>query len=320
MAPRNSSTKFFKSEKNNYNSNGDSRLMSSAYDQSSPYSQTAYVMPTTRVRRTAGTALMNPMYQTLQNIGDTEVTRPDGSRVLSLTRTSGKNKENLAQRFRDLLMEAYTKPKRSYETQARMNIMAKPKTAAEYQRLSDAITFMGNMMGDNNRGYLQGKASPPIKPGPTRGSSAMKRMSKADEERWSPGRSGKKKSVGFLTNMGNVVPNYKIRYPVKNDRFDIRDERGRAENFNAQDWANAAGLMEYINTLQGGGKSFEQDNESLGNYQYGNPSILNGMREISYPEYQNKKLPQGLVRGRTFYGLPGGRSGRGVGTAKRYSK
>ena len=166
-----------KAEKNYYDSNGDSRLMSSAYDQSSPYSQTAYVGPTTRARQTAQSALSNPMYLTMQNIGDTEVTRPDGSRVLSLTRTAGKNKENLDQRYRDLLMEAYTKPKRSYETQARMNIIAKPKTSAEYQRLSDAITFMGNMMGDNNRGYLQAKASPPIKPGPVANSSTMKRMS-----------------------------------------------------------------------------------------------------------------------------------------------
>ena len=162
--------------------------------------------------------------------------------------------------------------------------------------------------------------------GPTRGSSAMKRMSKADEERWSPGRSGKRSRSkdGYvqLTELGRVAPWYKDQDPVVEDRLSPRDEWGRKQSYDTQDWANSAGLMEYLNNIYGGGRAFEQDEKSLANRDNVRRTLLldNGIREISYPEYGNKKLPQGLVQGRTFYGLPGGRSPRGVGTAKRLAK
>ena len=256
MAPRNSSNKFFKSA-----------------NQSSPYSQTAYVGPVTRSRQNARAALMNPMYRTLQNIGDAEVTRPDGSRVLSVRRTAGKNKENLAQRFRDLLMEAYTKPKRSYETQARLNIMAEPKTAAEYQRLSDAVTFMGNMMGDEQRGYLQGKASPPIKSGPTRGSSAMKRMSKADD---------------FNPEYRKKTPLDSAYYP--NPNVNPRD-RNAPWRMNTYAPNNPYGPGGDPYSAIYGARSFAgaiKDSQELGNWLEGVLREAYKEQNVPYPEFKNK--------------------------------
>jgi hypothetical protein len=235
-------------------------------------------------------------------------------------RTAGKNKENLAQRFRDLLVEGYLKPKRSYEAKVRLDMMAAPKTAAEYQRLSDAVTFMGNLMGDEQRGYLEGKASRPIKPGPTRGSSAMKRLSKADEykpgEYWSPGRSGKTKVKLFMDDETRrmIIPSWEQLDPVENDEYSARDQWRQKQYNGAHMWANDLGIFDRRNSSKGGGIGFELDQGKDGNKEFIN------IREFAYPEYNNNKLPQGLVQGRTFYGLPGGRSGRGVGTAKRLSK
>ena len=150
-----------------------------------------------------------------------------------------------------------------------------------------------------------------------------KSMSKADEERWSPGRSGKKKSNGFLTSLGYIDSLYpEDMDPIVGDKRSPRDKFVSAQKFEAQDWANNAGFMEYLNNIYGGGTAFEQDDKSLANLDHmrRSSSVGRGIREISYPEYENKKLPQGLVQGRTFYGLSGGRSPRGVGTAKRMQK
>lgn len=96
-----------------------------------------------------------------------------------------------------------------------------------------------------------------------------------------------------------TVPSFGI------DPIDPENEWAYDQYRGARDWENAADFMDRKNK---GGLVVEQTPEA--NVSYRSP----------LQNYEYGRLPKGLVQGRTFFGLPGGRSGRGVGTAKRMSK
>lgn len=145
----------------------------------------------------------------------------------------------------------------------------------------------------------------------------IKRLSKA-EERYSHGRSGNKK-IDSLSGLINAAPRWKNLDPVKDDSYSARDQWRKKQYSDAYDWANQASIMSFLNNQRRGGRAFEQDNSKT----FSPSNILSEYSDINmidYPEYNYGELPMGLVRGRTFFGMPGGRSGRGVGTSKRMSK
>ena len=95
----------------------------------------------------------------------------------------------------------------------------------------------------------------------------------------------------------------------------IASERKKDADF----WADRAEFMEDKNS--DGGMVFEEVPDTL--RQKGmRRGLLAGhvIAQRTHDDYTGKKLPKGLVQGNTFWGLPGGRSSRGVGTAKRMSK
>ena len=111
----------------------------------------------------------------------------------------------------------------------------------------------------------------------------------------------------FWEQMKNFWPNKINSYIVSEKKKD------------ADFWADKAGFMEGRNAR--GGMVYEEVPASL--RQPGMRRSLFGdsiIAQRTHDDYTDNKIPRGLVQGRTFWGLPGGRSSRGVGTAKRMIK
>lgn len=98
-------------------------------------------------------------------------------------------------------------------------------------------------------------------------------------------------------------PNFEI------DPIDPKNEWAYDQYIGALNWAKNA------NRMRSNGGSVYEENPELWSENEGMP-----VESKRYRFYENGRLPSGLVQGRTFWGMPGGRSGRGVGTSKRMSK
>ena len=89
------------------------------------------------------------------------------------------------------------------------------------------------------------------------------------------------------------------------DPMDPRNDWAYDQYRGAQEWEKASDFMEGKNH---GGLVVEQTPDSYVSYR------------TPLRDYEYGRFPKGLVEGRKLFGLPGGRSARGVGTAKSMSK
>jgi hypothetical protein len=111
----------------------------------------------------------------------------------------------------------------------------------------------------------------------------------------------------FLEQLKNYPTNFVNSY--------IESKRKKDADF----WADKAGYMEGRNAK--GGMVYEEVPATL--RQPGMRRSLFGDNIIAlrtHEGYTDNKIPRGLVQGRKFWGESGGRSSRGVGTAKRMNK
>ena len=107
--------------------------------------------------------------------------------------------------------------------------------------------------------------------------------------------------------------------PLENVKSIISYIKESRRKKDADYWADRAEFMEDKNS--DGGMVFEEVPMTL--RQKGMRRGLfagNVIAQRIHDDYASRKLPKGLVQGNTFWGQPGGRSSRGVGTAKSMNK
>ena len=132
-----------------------------------------------RLSKASNSKLSEKDYETLQNLGDVEVRMYGGNngQPYRATIKPTKAKQNIAGNLKALYTRSQNEsmPWSGFDS-LRMNLITNPKNSAQRKKMADFLNYIASDY--QGGGYANYEVMPKIKPGPTRGSQVMKRLSK----------------------------------------------------------------------------------------------------------------------------------------------